>query len=253
MELVIFMLYQSLDNPKIKDLKKLHTHKYREQKKMFLVEGEHLVLEAFQTGYLKELLLEENTEFSLPVETNYVTKSVLKELSNLDTPSSIIGVCVMKESTEEIGNRVLVLDRIQDPGNMGTIIRSAVAFDVDTILLSEDCVDIYNSKVIRATQGLLFHIPIRVCHLKEKLLELKEKDYPIYVTKVNGGKDVRSVSLQKKYVLVMGNEGSGVRQEMMEIATDYLYIPMNEKCESLNVGVATSILLFALKDCGYSE
>ena len=79
MELVIFMLYQSLDNPKIKDLKKLHTHKYREQKKMFVVEGEHLVLEAFQTGYLKELLLEENTEFSLPVETNYVTKSVLKE------------------------------------------------------------------------------------------------------------------------------------------------------------------------------
>ncbi len=247
------MLYQSLDNPKIKDLKKLHTHKYREQKKMFLVEGEHLVLEAFQTGYLKELLLEENTEFSLPVETNYVTKSVLKELSHLDTPSSMIGVCMMKEPTNEIGNHILVLDRIQDPGNMGTIIRSAVAFDVDTILVSEDSVDIYNSKVIRATQGLLFHIPIRVCHLKDQLLELKAKGYPIYVTKVDGGEDVRNITDQNQYVLVMGNEGSGVSQEIMEVATNYLYIPMNQKCESLNVGVATSILLFALKDCGHSE
>ena len=246
------MLYQSLDNPKIKDLKKLHTHKYREQKKMFLVEGEHLVLEAFQTGYLKELL-EENTEFSLPVETNYVTKSVLKELSHLDTPSSMIGVCMMKEPTNEIGNHILVLDRIQDPGNMGTIIRSAVAFDVDTILVSEDSVDIYNSKVIRATQGLLFHIPIRVCHLKDQLLELKAKGYPIYVTKVDGGEDVRNITDQNQYVLVMGNEGSGVSQEIMEVATNYLYIPMNQKCESLNVGVATSILLFALKDCGHSE
>lgn len=247
------MLYQSLDNPKIKDLKKLHIHKYREQKKMFLVEGEHLVLEAFQTGYLKELLLEENTEFSLPVETNYVTKSVLKELSHLDTPSSMIGVCMMKEPTNEIGNHILVLDRIQDPGNMGTIIRSAVAFDVDTILVSEDSVDIYNSKVIRATQGLLFHIPIRVCHLKDQLLELKAKGYPIYVTKVDGGEDVRNITDQNQYVLVMGNEGSGVSQEIMEVATNYLYIPMNQKCESLNVGVATSILLFALKDCGHSE
>lgn len=253
MELVIFMLYQSLDNPKIKDLKKLHTHKYREQKKMFLVEGEHLVLEAFQTGYLEELLLEEKTEFSLPVETNYVTKSVLKELSNLDTPSSMIGVCKMKEPVNKIGNRILVLDQIQDPGNMGTIIRSAVAFDVDMILVSEDSVDIYNSKVIRATQGLLFHIPIRVCHLKEQIVELKEKGYPIYVTKVDGGEDVRQVDKQGKYVLIMGNEGRGVRSEIMELATNYLYIPMNQKCESLNVGVATSILLFALKDRDDSE
>lgn len=247
------MLYQSLENQKIKDLKKLHTHKYRKQKHMFLVEGEHLVLEAYQSGYLKELLLEEHESFSLPVETNYVTKAVLKELSSLDTPSSIIGVCFMKETKESLGNHILVLDGIQDPGNMGTIIRSAVAFDVDTILLSEDCVDIYNAKVIRATQGLLFHISIQVCDLKEKFEELKKEGYPIYVTKVDGGLDVRTITHPDRYVLVMGNEGNGVRQEIMELATDYLYIPMNEKCESLNVGVATSIFLFALKDCDCNE
>ena len=77
--------------------------------------------------------------------------------------------------------------------------------------------------------------------------------YPIYVTKVDGGEDVRQVDKQEKYVLVMGNEGRGVRSEIMELATNYLYIPMNQKCESLNVGVATSILLFALKDCDDSE
>ena len=247
------MLYQSVENYKIKDLKKLQTHKYRMQNKMFLVEGEHLVLEAYRSGYLKEILLEENKEFTLPVETNYISKSVLRYLSVLDKPQPVIGVCQMKEEKEILGNHILVLDQIQDPGNMGTIIRSAVAFDVDTILIGKDCVDVYNSKVIRATQGLLFHSSFLIRDLNEVLPKLKENGYPIYVTRVTGGTDVRKVKKKSKYVLVMGNEGNGVKEEFMNYATDYLYIPMNLKCESLNVGVSTSILLFALKDCDHHE
>jgi len=242
------MLYQSCSNPKMKEIKKLHVSKYRKEKKLFLIEGEHLVLEAYRTGYLQELLLLEGTEFSLPVETNYVTQTVLNDISMLETPQPILGICKQPELSKITGNHILALDQIQDPGNMGTIIRSAVAFEVDMILVSKDSVDIYNEKVVRATQGLLFSIPIMVCDLQEELKRLKEKEYTIYVTDVTGGESSYQIKPAEKYILVMGNEGKGVREEIKSYATLSLYIPMNQRCESLNVGVATSILLYALKD-----
>ena len=155
--MVIVMLYTSIENKKIKELKKLNTKKYRDLNNVFIVEGEHLVLEAYKNGVLKELILEENTKLNLNVETNYATYNVLKYISNLDTPNKIIGICE-KLNKNLVGNRVLILDDIQDPGNLGTIIRSAVAFNIDTIVLSKNTVDLYNPKVIRATQGMIFHM-----------------------------------------------------------------------------------------------
>lgn len=247
------MLYQSVDNKKIKDIKKLHTHKYREKTHTFLVEGEHLVLEAYKKGFLKELILEQDTLFPLDVDTMYVTNNVLSYISELETPQTVMGICEMLPEVEMFGSHILMLDGIQDPGNMGTIIRSAVAFGVDTVLMSPDCVDIYNSKVVRASQGLLFHMNFATCNLIEQIENLKKDNYPIYATRVTHGSDVREIQDVSKYVLVMGNEGNGVREEVMDSATSYLYIPMDSACESLNVGVATSILLFALKGSDKNE
>ena len=237
------MLYTSNNNKYIKHIKKLNEKKHRDECNEFLVEGEHLVLEAYKNGLLKELILNENSDFKLDVNINYVSDSILKEISELSSPSPIIGICYkMKE--KKIGNKILVLDGIQDPGNLGTIIRSSVAFNIDTIVLSLDSVDLYNSKVIRSTQGMLFNINIIKRDLNKFLPTLK--DYKIYGTKVNGGKSLKNVEKVEKFAIIMGNEGNGVKKEILDFCDEFIYIDMNLSCESLNVGVATSIILYEL-------
>lgn len=239
------MIYTSTDNKKIKELKKLNIKKYRDQSNSFLVEGEHLVLEAYKKGLLEELFLEENTKLDLDVKTSYLSRNVIKFISELDNPSIIIGLC-KKVEEKEIGNKVLVLDDIQDPGNFGTIIRSAVAFNIDTIVVSNNTVDLYNSKVIRASQGMLFNINIIRRDLNVFVPELKKEGYQIYATKVNGGKSLKTIEKMEKFAIIMGNEGAGVSDNLMSLANEYLYIDMNSNCESLNVAVATSIILYEL-------
>ena len=133
---------------------------------------------------------------------------------------------------------------MQDPGNLGTIIRSSVAFNVDTIVLSDTCVDLYNSKVVRATQGMLFSVNIIKRDLKKLIPTLK--GYKIYGTKVDGGKSLKSIEKVKKFAIIMGSEGQGVRSDILDMCSDYIYINMNKSCESLNVAVATSIILYEL-------
>ena len=239
------MLYSSIDNNKIKELKKLQTKKYRDKKNAFLVEGTHLVLEAYKTGYLKELFLEENELLPLDVMTSYMTNNVKNYLSVLDSPTNIIGVCSKKEGTIK-GNRIVYLDCIQDPGNLGTIIRSSVAFNIDTLVLSKDTVDLYNSKVIRASQGLIFHLNIVISDINEFGPSLKDEGYKIYGTRVTHGKDLKTIEKSDKFVIIMGNEGNGISEVSSELCDEFIYIDMNSTCESLNVGVATSIILYEM-------
>lgn len=239
------MLYSSIGNQKIKNIKKLYNKKYRNEFNEFLIEGEHLVQEAYKKGILKELILEEGTDFKLDIETTYVTDNVLKHISELSTPSKVMGIC-KKIEEKEIGNKIVMLDGIQDPGNLGTIIRSCVAFNVDTIVLSKDSVDLYNSKVIRATQGMIFNINIIERNLNNFIPYLKNNNYKIYGTKVNGGKSLKSIEKCEKFAIIMGNEGNGVKPNILDKCSDYIYIEMNESCESLNVGIATSIILYEL-------
>lgn len=237
------MLFTSLENKRIKNLKKLNTKKYRDEFNEFLIEGEHLVKEAYKNGILKELILEENTNFSLDVDTIYVTKNILKYISDLDNPPKIMGVC-SKIKEKDIGNKIIILDDIQDPGNLGTIIRSAVAFNIDTVVLSEYSVDLYNSKVIRATQGMLFSTNIIIRDLLNFVPTLK--DYKIYGTKVTNGKSLKTLEKSEKFAIIVGNEGNGVSSSVLDLCSDYIYIDMNSKCESLNVGIAASIIMYEL-------
>ena len=239
------MLYTSLDNKKIKDIKKLQTKKYRDLEGLFFIESEHLVEEAYNKGVLKTLIVEENTDYKLDIDTMTVSKNIINYLSELESPKNVMGIC-KKVEFKEIGNKVLALDNVQDPGNLGTIIRSAVAFNVDTILLSKDTVDPYNSKVIRSSQGMLFGVNIIICDLKETLVNLKNQGYSILGTKVDGGNNIKDIEVNDKFVIIMGNEGQGVKSDILSLCDKYLYIKMNEKCESLNVGVATSIILYEL-------
>ncbi len=240
------MLYTSTQNEKIKNLRKLNNKKYRDENSLFLIEGEHLVLEAYKNGYLKELLLEENTSLSINVPTSYLTRNVMKFISELDNPSNIMGVCTKLVEQEELGNKILVLDNVQDPGNLGTIIRSAVAFNIDTIILSDDTVDLYNSKVIRASQGMIFKINIVRKSLLVVIPNLKKQGYKIYTTNVKNGKSLKNVEKVSKFAIIMGNEGLGVKESISSLADDFLYIDMAKDCESLNVAVAASIILYEL-------
>lgn len=238
------MVITSLTNDKVKYLTKLNNKKFREEENKFLIDGYHLVEEAYKLGLLESVIvLEEDLSFN--VENIIVTKDIMKKISCLDTPPNIMGVCSMlKESIS--GNKFLILDGIQDPGNLGTIIRTSVAFNIDTILLSKDCVDIYNPKVIRSTQGMIFNINFKRCDLEEEINKLKDKNIPIYTTNVHNGIDIRNIDNKDKYALIMGNEGNGVSDNISSLADQNIYIKMNSKVESLNVAVATSILLYEL-------
>ena len=239
------MLYSSIDNKKIKDIKKLNNKKYRKETGLFIIESEHLIEESYKNGYLKELFLLENTEYKLDIETNYLTDKVMKYITELDTPTNMIGVC-HKLNEKELGNKILMLDGIQDPGNLGTIIRSSVAFNIDTIILGNNTVDLYNSKVLRASEGMIFNINIIEKNLLEYVPILKKQDYKIIGTKVTNGKEIKSLEKNEKLCIIMGNEGNGISDKLLDECDEYIYINMSSKCESLNVAVATSIILYEL-------
>ncbi len=245
------MVITSLENERVKKYLKLKEKKYRDKYNEFLIEGEHLVLEAYRAKLIKELILEEGTNINIEApNTIYLTNNIIKKISNVESPQKVMAICKKKESSVDLGDKILLIDNIQDPGNLGTIIRSAVAFNIDTIVLSEDCVDLYNPKVIRATQGMLFQINIIKKDLKKIIKELHNRNIKIYKTDVTNGINARDLTKNERehYALIIGNEGNGVRKDLEPLCDKNLYIPMNTKVESLNVAIATSILLYELGD-----
>ncbi|MBR5370396.1 MAG: RNA methyltransferase [Bacilli bacterium] len=241
------MIITSLENNKIKDLVKLQNKKYRDITNTYLVETYHLVEEAYKAGLVKEIFLLEGEDVSFDVPITYVSTEVMKKITTTDTFTNIVALCEKNNSNEIIGNKILLLDNIQDPGNLGTIIRSSVAFNVDTIILSPNTVDLYNSKVLRSSQGMFCHINIITMDLVEAINTIKSRNITVYGTNVNDGVDVRSISDTSSYALVMGNEGNGVSLDIQNMCDKNLYIKMSNNTESLNVGVACSILLYELE------
>ncbi len=238
-------MIESVDNSKIKDIRKLKEKKYRDQDKLFLVEGEHLVQEAYKAGILKSVVLCDY-DLDLDVEKILVTEKVMNTISELPSKVNVIGVCKIIDNKIDLTSNVLILDGVQDPGNLGTIIRSAVAFNIKNIVLSKTSVDLYNTKVLRGAQGMNFHLNIIRDNLLDVIDVLKENNYTIYGTDVVNGINVKDVKKDGKYAIIMGNEGNGISPEVKNIVDKNIYIDMNEKCESLNVGVSASIILYEL-------
>lgn len=236
------MRIESLQNEKVKNWCKLKEKKYRDLTNTFLVEEEHLVEEALKHGVVKEILSLEEKDYGNVLVT-MVTKEILAKLTMQVTPPKVMAVCE-KIKEKEIEGPVLFLDGIQDPGNLGTIIRSAVAFSMPNIVLNEQTVDLYNPKVIRSTEGMIFSLNIVRKKTEECLSFLKTRQYTIYGTDVLKGRDLSIVEFPTLSAFVIGSEGKGISEKARESCNAFLHIPMNSLCESLNAGVSASIILY---------
>ena len=237
------MKIESLKNDRVKKWCRLKDKKERDKTNTFLVEGDHLVTEAKKKGLVLEIITTlEIKDNRIP--TYIVTKEIMKKITEQVTPSNIVAVCKKNEDVFTSGP-ILCLDNIQDPGNLGTIIRSAVAFGFPNILLSEHTVDVYNPKVIRSTEGMLFHVNILRKNLEEYLNSIKN-EYLIYGTDVKNGEKVENLIVPYQFVLIIGSEGHGMSENIKTLCDKFLYIPMSNLCESLNAGVSASILMYEI-------
>ena len=239
------MLITSLNNDRVKDLVKLKDKKYRDKNNLFFIEGYDTILEAYKNNVIKELYVLDGIECEIDMPFTYVSYDVMKKISDMESISEYYAVCCKKEE-KEIGNRIIILDNIQDPGNLGTIIRSAVAFNFDSVILSSNSVDLYNPKVLRSTKGMLFNMNVMVRDICSFIEEIE--DYTVYGTSVLNGIDIRNEDIPSKIAIVIGNEGNGISDIVYNLCDKYIYIKMNDKCESLNAGVSASILMYEVNN-----
>ncbi|MEH7223016.1 RNA methyltransferase [Bacillus sp. JJ1566] len=245
---------ESNKNPQIKQWKKLHTKKERDTSGTFMIEGFHLVEEALKSDVIiKELIISETID--IPSSWNVdnrsitiVTEKIMKEISDMDTSQGVAAIC--EQYSAKKGGRfskLLLVDAVQDPGNLGTMIRTADAAGIDAVIIGDGSVDVYNSKVVRSTQGSIFHIPIVKANLHEMMDHLKQDGIKIYGTSLRNAVDYKQAIADSSFALIVGNEGNGVDPELLEKTDQNLYIPIYGKSESLNVAVAAGILLYHLR------
>ena len=239
------MLITSKDNNRIKEVRKLLNKKYSLQKGLFVIEGENLVEEAIKNDLLVELFVLDG--YSCNYEFNYdtVTLDVMKSMSDLKSTPRLLGVSKIKNNNK-IGNKILILDGIQDPGNAGTIIRNSVAFDIDTIIFSNDSVSPYNEKVLRSTGGMIFNTNILIGNIEELIKEIKDKNIKVIGTSLKSSISLEKLEKIDEFAIIFGNEGNGVKEDILNLCDKIVRIDMNPKCESLNVGVSSDIILYYL-------
>ena len=237
------MLITSLDNKKIKHIVKLRNKKYRDEEGLFVVEIPNVIEEAYKNGLLKELYIKNGFSFDIDFNYDNVSCEVLNKIKTLPV-TNVIGVIKKPGNGVLKGNKYILLDEVSDPGNLGTIIRSALAFDIDTLVIGDNCCDLYNDKVIRATEGAIFKMNIVFDNLETVILYLKDNGVFVYGTDVTCGIDIRNVECERIDV-VMGSEGNVVNKKVKELVDGNLYIKTNN-VESLNVGVATSIIMYEI-------
>lgn len=243
----------SLKNPQVQLWRSLKDRKARREHGLFLVEGRKSVEEALSSGFPAEaLLLREDTaeQGALPenVKKYLLPEHVMAAVCDTRTPQGIAAVMRHREIPVE-GRRLVALDGVQDPGNVGTIIRTADAAGLDGVLLSPDCADPYSPKVLRATMGSVFHIPVAVVEdLPGALTELKAKGLPVISSQLDGTPFHAWKEAKDGFVLVIGSEGNGVSPAVRALATVRLRLPMRGRAESLNAAVAAGIMMYQLME-----
>lgn len=243
----------SIDNPLIKELAKLKISKYRKIKEQFLVEGMHLVIEAQKQQKLLMILATPEVAESELIN-NFsniiiVSQQIINKLASTISAQPIIGVCKFLDHHEEIeDDLIILLDKIQDPTNLGNIMRSCVAFNVKSLYLSNDSVDIYNDKVIRSSAGAIFHLNIIKTNLEPIIEIIKENNFTIYGTffkKTNTA--LKSIKFTTKKALLFGNEGKGISENLASLVNENFYIPTTNNVESLNIANALTITLYEIR------
>lgn len=237
---------QSVQNERIKKAARLHQKKDRDETGLFLVEGEHLIQEALKKDAVQEIFCDIRSPFAFE-NTTEVSEAVMHKLSSSVSGTHVLAVCRKMQSEILDPHRLLMLDGVQDPGNLGTLVRTAVSFGFDGIFCSGDCADLYNEKTVQSSQGALFYIPCIRTDLKEKIRQLRQEGFRVYGTSLGEHTvPLESLQAQDKMLFILGNEGQGVHPEILDLCDQNLRIEMRG-FESLNVAVAGGILLYRFR------
>lgn len=249
------MIITSVENKKIKEIAKLKDIKYIKKNKQFIVDGPHLVEEALKNSLVEELFVVENYEKILQLDTTNIkitkiTDKVAKYLGDTVTNQGVFALCNIKKIEFDVVNHknIVILDRVQDPGNLGTIIRTADAFGFDCVVIGKGSTSIYSQKALRSMQGSNFHIP---CLENVDLIEFLEKleGYTVLGTSLKGAEFLEDIDEKlDKVAVIFGNEGQGVSEEILERINKPIKIKMGGQAESLNVAISAGIILHYIKN-----
>ncbi|UJF36454.1 TrmH family RNA methyltransferase [Paenibacillus hexagrammi] len=252
------MEIMSVQNPRVKEWAQLLERRGRDKQGRYLIEGYHLVEEALRSGAAVECVVY-SVDKDLPsglleaagvaVEWIAVSQAVLEKCSDTQTPQGVFAVVAKRGMTadellEARPDLAVILDGVQDPGNLGTIIRSADAVGAGAVVIGRGTVDLYNPKTIRSTMGSLYHLPIVEADLQELLPRARERGMRLVTTSLQAQRSCYETDLRQPTWLVMGNEAKGVSPEVAALSDVQVIIPMQGKAESLNVAMAATVLLF---------
>ena len=248
----------SKDNENIKSIKKLKERKYRDLNNEYIIEGIKILKEAIQEkAVIKKIVICEECLANNIIDDKllyeiakydclYVSKKIFEGLTDVSKPQGILAV-VEKNNKKDINYNediIVALDGLQDPGNLGTILRTLDSANLSQVIVSKDTVDAYNPKVVRSTMGAIFRVNIvEAENLKETLKEMKRHKYKVMCTDLTASKNIYEIDYNKK-ILVIGNEANGISKELLDMADEKIIIPMLGKTESLNASVATSIIVY---------
>ena len=249
----------SKDNEVIKSIRKLKEKKYRDEHNAYIIEGIKLIKEAIaENASIKQIVMSENYTDENNLDKDalyeiakynliYVTEKIFNLITDVKTPQGIIAIIEKKNNIKQIDysqDIIVALDGVQDPGNLGTILRTVDSANLKQIILSKNSADPYNPKVVRSTMGAIFRVNIiEVENLVDTLKEVQKNDFKVMVTSLDTEKSVYDIDYNKK-IIVIGNEANGVSKEVQNMADEKVIIPMLGKTESLNASVAAGIMIY---------
>ena len=248
----------STSNETIKYFISLNDKKTRMNAKRFIVEGYHLVNEASKTNLLEAIISTDEKELKKinNVKRYLVNDAIINKIATTKNPQNILGIVKMLDHNitnlvpiiKENKTKLIMLDDVNDPGNLGTIIRTAAGLGYDGIIMSPNTVDLYNEKVIRSTQGVMFKIPIIKANLQEVIKLLKKEKVFCIGTALTNAKDVKHITKKDKFAICLGNEAKGISKEVSDNMDENVRIAMNNDVESLNVSIAAGIIMYEMME-----
>ncbi len=245
------MLIESRNNKLIREILKLREKNYRDKSNQFIIEGKKFVDEIPTSWQINKIVVAQ----SFALAKNYANVFVLPDklfaqIADTKHSQGILAICAKKnffldDFTLKENSLFVIAEKINDPGNLGTLIRSCAAFNVDGLIISKGSVDLYNPKVLRATAGNIFKLNIATdCDLEIYLPKLKRNDVKIFAASGNAEKFCFDANFKSKCAIIVGNEANGISENVLSQADEIIKIPMENKVESLNISTATSILLY---------
>lgn len=255
---MIEQVIESYNNKIAKHTKKLKSKKYRDKSGEYIIDGLRIVKHALElNNIVKYIIVSEEfrktdhyfeiSDLLEDIKVYIVHKNMMSEFSETESPQGIIAVIEkVEKNIKELGS-VLILDRIQDPGNIGTLIRTADASGFETVIISKGSTDPYSQKALRSSMGSIMNLNLKFSEdLIEDIKSMQSDGYKIYSAALENGVDYKQINYNNKKSLIIGNEANGIDKEILELSDQSVFIPMHGKVESLNASIAGGILMFEM-------